>query len=91
MYLFATLLARKGLFAHSTESLTLTEGVSSNVRVYLEGAKQRNGQLMLKRPEVFWMDFRQGFFFFFFLIYFLIEGQLLHSIMPVSMYNMNQP
>ena len=40
MYLFATLLARKGLFAHSTESLTLTEGLSSKVRVYLQGAKQ---------------------------------------------------
>ena len=39
MYPFATLLARKGLFALSTESLTLTEGVCSKVRVYL-GIKQ---------------------------------------------------
>ena len=40
MYLFATLLARKGLFTLSTESLTLTESVCSKVRVYLQGAKQ---------------------------------------------------
>ena len=42
MYPFATLLARKGLFALSTESLTLTEGVCSKVRVYLQGAMKES-------------------------------------------------
>ena len=91
MYLFATLLARKGLFAHSTESLTLTEGVSSKVRVYLQGAKQGKWSAHAQKTWSLLDGFQARLFFFFFLIYFLIEGQLLHSIMPVSMYNMNQP